>query len=174
MTQDAPPADATAFHLSQDKPMAGLVGGVVALFVVGLWIWIERGGDGLFIVGAGLLVFAYWHWRTTRDQQRAEVDREARLILDAEGVTIPDLFSERVPWWAIDAIDLYSMENRDYLSLRLERPQDYGFEPHAGQRFARMLGDRAIGFDYESLDCDRTRLVAALKRHAPERLTEKL
>jgi hypothetical protein len=154
--------------------MKGLLLGVLAMVGCGVWIYIERAGDGLLVIGFFLLIFAFWHWQATRDQARAEVDREPKLLLDAEGVTIPDLFSTRAPWSAIDAISLYSSKHGSYLSLRMERPEDYGFEPHAGQTFARMLGDRTLEFDYHPLDCDKATLVAALKRHAPDRLTEKL
>ncbi|MBL8588328.1 MAG: hypothetical protein JNK46_07350 [Methylobacteriaceae bacterium] len=173
MTEALAP-DAIAFRLSRDKPMKGLLLGVLAMVGVGVWIFIERGGDGLLIIGFFLIVFAFWHWQASRDQEIADVDREPRLILDAEGVTIPQMFTMRAPWSAIDGLSLYGSKHGEYLSLRMERPEDYGFEPHAGQKFARMLGDRTLDFDYHPLDCDKAQLVAALKRYAPPHLTEKL
>lgn len=171
----APSPRPAVFRLSRDKPMKRLLLGLVALVGAMLWLLIEHGWRGFFLMlGVSLMIFAFWRWTASRDQEAAETDRAPKLIVDAEGIAIPDLFRGPVPWTAIDRLTMYRGRRGDYLALAMDAPEQHGYAPDAGDSFRRMFGDRSVQFDYSPLDCDKAKLVAALKRHAPPRLTDGL
>lgn len=171
---DAPAPAPAIFRLSRTKPMQSLLLGAAVLVVVSIWMLIEHGRAGLFGVALALGLFALWNHQTARERAEAEADRAPKLTVAADGLTIPDQFSEPVPWPEIESLSLYSGKSSAFLGLRVAAPERFGFVPHAGQAFARLLGDRSIAFDYAGLDCDRAALRAALLRHAPARLTKGL
>lgn len=172
---ESPAPDAISFRLSRDKPMKNLVLSVVVLVGVAIWVAIERDGEGfLMFLGIGLVLFAYWHWQSSREQAAADFDRTPKLVIDAEGLTIPDRFTTKAPWTSIQSLSLTGDKHGDYVALVVDDPERFGFEPHAGTRLARMIGDHTIHFDYAPLECDTAQLREALLRHAPARLADRL
>lgn len=162
------PAAPAVFRLDPDKPMKWLVAGVLMLVVGAVLIFLQIEGRGAWAgVGMLLVLFGVWNWQASRNAARARADRAPKLIIDADGLTIPELFGRTVPWTAISSIDPAYGEQGDMLAFRVTEPGRY--ECRRLVWIAR--DDVSSTFDYRSLDGDSRAIRAALLRHAPERLT---
>ena len=156
------------FRLDPDKPMKWLFAGVLMLVVGAVLIFLQIGGRAAWAgVGMLLVLFGVWNWQASRNAARARADRAPKLIIDADGLTIPELFGRTIPWSAITRLDPAYGERGGMLAFHVTEPARFDCRRRA------WIGrdDVSSTFDYQALDGDSRAIRAALLRHAPERLT---
>lgn len=167
-------AQAAVFRLSRREPtelmwIEGLI--CAALIVAAWWFAID---DAPWITLGAVAFFAVQFVRHGLAGAGAEADRSARLTIDAEGVTIPDIFAARVPWDAIEQISVAGHERREWLSMRVDDLSRYGYTARGVSRLASAFGRSCAAFDIERLEGSAESVRIAIRRFAPARLRETL
>ncbi len=166
----------TEFRLSGARATRDLIAfAVIAAGVLG-WSWMNESmetGELLLMAGAALILLGLWNWRAARLRARAAVDRAPRLSIGDDGVLMPGIFDERVPWEAITKARAYASRGGAFMALRIVEPARYGFRPGLLMRLEYLVGLGVI-CSLGRLDADVAAVDAALRRHAPARLVEKL
>lgn len=167
--------DQTAvFRLSRRKPRDLLW--IEALFclvlVVGAY-W-EGIAEAHWVTLGALVFFGVQYLRHTGATADAEADRAPRLIVDSVGVTIPEIFAERVPWSAIEAIAVTSYDRHEWISLRVDDLSRYGYTARGLSRLASAFGRANAAYDIDRLDGGAESVRIAIRRFAPAQLKENM
>jgi hypothetical protein len=156
------------FRLDPDKPAKWLFAGVLTLVVGAALIFAQIEGRAAWAgVGSLLVLFGVWNWQASRNAARARADRAPKLIIDPDGLTIPELFGRTVPWAAITRLDPAYGERGDMLAFHVTEPARFDCRRRAWIE----RDDVSSTFNCEALDGDSRAIRAALLRHAPRRLT---
>ncbi|MBL8588329.1 MAG: hypothetical protein JNK46_07355 [Methylobacteriaceae bacterium] len=164
----APREEAAVFRLSPRDARTRIFGEILfaaALIGLSLWHWSDT---SLYIIGGVLIWFGLWHGFYQRRIAQAGVDRAPRLVIDAQGVSIPELFGARVPWASIAMIAVTNEDNSTRsLNLIVDDLARHGYTPRGFSRLASAFGRPHAIYDVTELGGD---IRAAIHRFAPERL----
>jgi hypothetical protein len=168
----------TDFRLSGARSTRDLIAFAVIAAGVLAWSWWTDADletrDLLIVAGGVLILLGLRNWRAARLRARAAVDRAPRLSIGDDGVDMPDLFAERVPWTAVRKMSVFTTRGGGaYAAFHIVEPECHGFRPGPLARIENAIG-LGVRVNLSRLDGDRDAVRAALRRHAPARLTEKL
>ncbi|MBL8588327.1 MAG: hypothetical protein JNK46_07345 [Methylobacteriaceae bacterium] len=166
------------FRLSGARSTRDLIAfAVIAAGVLAWSRWMDESLDNrdVMIVGGGVLILlGLWNWRAARLRARAAVDRAPRLSIGDDGVDMPDLFAERVPWTAVRKMSVFTTRGGGaYAAFHVVEPERYGFRPGPLARIENALG-LGLRVNLSRLDGDADAVRAALRRHAPAALIRDL
>ncbi len=164
----APIADAAVFRLSKRDARTRIGGEILfaaVLIGLSLWHWSET---SLYIIGGALIWFGLWHGFYQGKIARVSADRAPKLVIDADGVAIPELFAARVPWSSIETISVTREDNSSrHLNLVVDDLARHGYTPRGVSRLASAFGRQHAIYDVTELGGD---IRGAIDRFAPERL----
>jgi hypothetical protein len=164
----APAREAAVFRLATRDARSRIFGEILfaaVLIGLSLWHWSET---SLYIIGGVLIWFGLWHGFHQRRIAQVRADRAPRLVIDAHGVSIPDLFAARVPWSSIETISMTHEDNSTaHLNLVVDDLARHGYTPRGVSRLASAFGRPHAIYDVTELAGD---IRGAIQRFAPERL----
>lgn len=164
----APTREAAVFRLATLDARSRIGGEILfaaVLIGLSLWRWSET---SLYIIGGVLIWFGLWHGFYQSKIARVRADPAPKLVIDAEGVTIPELFSARVPWASIEMISVTSEElSKTRLNLIVDDLARHGYTPRGFSHLASAFGRPHACYDVTELGGD---IRGAIQRFAPARL----
>ena len=155
------------FRLSRKEPSQNLLWLAGGLGVGLLWAAFTGKIDTTYVlIYVGM--FAVFYGLSWYDETNAEMDRQPKLTIGANGIEIPDRFRTTIPWEDIEKISTHTHKGSTTLHIVPVDPAAHGIEVKSG--WSKFWTGDGVSYDITPLEGDTSDVHAAIRRFAPERL----
>lgn len=169
-----PPTRAATFRLCKDKPLRATWLAAFSFAVGALGVAFFEPDRAPLAIGLGLVFFALFYWISARARARARADRAPKIVVDRDGLALPDIFPKPLPWAAIESLEIFRNRYGANLQLRVDSPRARGYAPRGLALLPWSFGVRSISVDIAALEGEDEDLASAIRRFAPAALHEAL
>lgn len=163
--------DGINFHLSRKEPSHHLLWTAVSFGTVLLIAWIGGKVDFMYLLMLiGLFVILYlgsWY-----DEDNATRDRSIKLRVSQQGIEVPEKFSGVLAWDDIEGIQ--SKSYKGTVTLYIHPNEAGATRVPVNQGLRKYLVGKGIDYQIDHLEGDADDVLSAIRRFAPEHVTENL